>query len=81
MQSQLRWMTWWRALAHGGFPISPQEAENPGDPIELHGTITRNLLLKMLTHRVAFFDPDLPREALFETPGERDELLVINPST
>jgi hypothetical protein len=35
----------------------------------------------MLTHRVAFFDPDLPREPLFETPVERDELLVINPST
>ena len=29
----------------------------------------------MLTHRVSFFDPDQPREALFETPGERDELL------
>ena len=61
--------------SHGAFPVSTEEAVNPGDTISLHGSITRNLLLKMLTHRVSFFDPDQPREALFETPGERDELL------
>jgi chloride channel 7 len=63
------------STSHGAFPVSTEEAVNPGDTIALHGSITRNLLLKMLTHRVSFFDPDQPREALFETPGERDELL------
>ena len=60
---------------HGAFPVSTDEAINAGDTISLHGSITRNLLLKLLTHRVSFFDPDQPRQALFETPGERDELL------
>ena len=62
-------------LRRGAFPVSTEEAVNPGDAVALHGTITRSLLLKMLTHRVSFFDPNQPREALFETPKKRDELL------
>ena len=51
------------------------EGHNAGDPIELHGSITRNLLLKMLTHRVAMFDPEEPREVLYENSEDRDALL------
>ena len=45
---------------HGAFPVTEREPETPGQPIELMGQITRNLLLKMLTHRVSFFHPDDP---------------------
>ena len=70
--------------SHGAFPISeddpPGTPGNPGETIELHGSITRGLLLKMLTHRVSFFNPAIEggrdrRDALYETATERDELL------
>ena len=48
--------TLWHGLTDVG------DGHESGQPIELHGSITRNLLLKMLTHRVAMFDPEEPRE-------------------
>ena len=64
--------------SHGAFPVTTTdvtEGHNAGDPIELHGSITRNLLLKMLTHRVSMFDPEEPREVLYENSEDRDALL------
>jgi chloride channel 7 len=57
--------------------------ENPpayaGEDFELHGSITRNLLLKMLLHRISFVPKSGERserdEQLFSNPVERDELL------
>ena len=47
----------WRFDEHLARSVSGHDhrrgrGSNAGDPIELHGSITRNLLLKMLTHRV-----------------------------
>ena len=53
------------STSHGAFPVTVTDVgdgHESGQPIELHGSITRNLLLKMLTHRVAMFDPEEPRE-------------------
>ena len=64
--------------SHGAFPVTITdvgEGHNAGDPIELHGSITRNILLKMLTHRVSMFDPEEPREVLYENSEDRDALL------
>jgi chloride channel 7 len=62
---------------HGAYPVTDNPPMHTGDEFELHGSITRNLLLKMLLHRISFVDPLKPEEtrALFTTPRERDELL------
>ena len=39
---------------HGAFPVTPVAPRVPGEPFELHGTITRGVLLKLLHHRVGF---------------------------
>ena len=57
------------STSHGAFPVTVTDVgdgHESGQPIELHGSITRNLLLKMLTHRVAMFDPEEPREVSVE---------------
>ena len=41
---------------HGAFPVAETETRKPGEPIELHGTITRGTLLKLLEHRIGFLD-------------------------
>lgn len=41
---------------HGAFPVAETEARKPGEPIELHGTITRGTLLKLLEHRIGFLE-------------------------
>jgi chloride channel 7 len=64
---------------HGAFPVTENPPKNPGDPFELHGTITRNRLLKMITHRIGFFDgsPDArPMDVYgYTTAKDRDDLL------
>lgn len=43
--------------SHGAFPVTETPPSNPGEPFELHGTITRGVLLKLLHHRVGFIWP------------------------
>ena len=46
--------------SHGAFPVAEIAPTSPGEPFELHGTITRGALLKLLQHRVGFEWPDGP---------------------
>jgi chloride channel 7 len=40
--------------SHGAFPIAEVPPKSPGEPFELHGSITRTALLKLVHHRVGF---------------------------
>jgi len=62
---------------HGAYPVTDSPPAHSGEEFELHGSITRNLLLKMLLHRISFVDPRNPgsQKNLFSSPHERDELL------
>ena len=46
--------------SHGAFPVAAAGPAAPGAPFELHGTITRGALLKLLQHRVGFAWPGVP---------------------
>ena len=46
--------------SHGAFPVAAAGPAAPGEPFELHGTITRGALLKLLQHRVGFAWPGVP---------------------
>ena len=64
---------------HGAYPVTENPPAYAGEDFELHGSITRNLLLKMLLHRISFVPKSGERserdEQLFSNPVERDELL------
>ena len=64
---------------HGAFPVTENPPTKPGEPFELHGTITRNRLLKMITHRIGFFDGNpesRPADVYgYTTAKDRDDLL------
>ena len=47
--------------SHGAFPVAAAGPAAPGEPFELHGTITRGALLKLLRHRVGFAWPGSSR--------------------
>ena len=60
--------------SHGAFPVTITDVGEglaPGTRSSF-GSITRNILLKMLTHRVSMFDPEEPREVLYENSEDRD---------
>ncbi|CEF99187.1 Chloride channel, voltage gated [Ostreococcus tauri] len=64
--------------SHGAYPVTEQPPAYAGEEFELHGSITRNLLLKMLLHRISFVPTVGGRSddgRLFSTQRERDELL------
>lgn len=46
--------------SHGAFPVAAAGPAAPGAPFELHGTITRGALLKLLQNRVGFAWPGVP---------------------
>ena len=62
---------------HGAYPVTDAPPTHSGEEFELHGSITRNVLLKMLLHRISFVDPQNPLVGnnLFTSPRERDDLL------
>jgi chloride channel 7 len=80
-----------KSNSHHGFPIteSAYDPENNEDePIELIGHINRSVLLKILEHRVGFFDPpkqgmsdsigdERQTEPLLETSKQREQLMDI----
>jgi chloride channel 7 len=80
-----------KSNSHHGFPIteSAYDPENNEDePIELIGHINRSALLKILEHRVGFFDPpkqgmsdsigdERQTEPLLETSKQREQLMDI----
>jgi chloride channel 7 len=64
---------------HGAYPVTEHPPAYAGEDFELHGSITRNLLLKMLLHRISFVDASgggrVGGDNLFTNPRERDDLL------
>ena len=63
---------------HGAYPVTEHPPAYAGEEFELHGSITRNVLLKMLLHRMSFVPTGAGRTdhgRLFSTQRERDELL------
>ena len=63
---------------HGAYPVTEHPPAYAGEEFELHGSITRNLVLKMLLHRISFVGENgssVTGMNLFSNPRERDELL------